>query len=45
MAKSPSHIGTTTTVRWAGGAYRRFMAHCALMFLFSALLYWRGEQV
>lgn len=23
----------------------RFMVHCALMLLFSALLYWRGEQV
>ena len=23
----------------------RFMMHCALMLVFSALLYWRGEQV
>jgi predicted PurR-regulated permease PerM len=29
----------------SGGAYRRFMMHCTLMLLFSALLYWRGEQV
>ncbi len=31
-------------VRWASGAYRALLVHCALMLLFSALLYWRGEQ-
>ncbi len=40
------YIGTTTT--WFVGRAAhigRFMVHCALMLLFSALLYWRGEQV
>ncbi len=46
MAKVRPYIGTTTT-RFVGQAAHigRFMMHCALMLLFSALLYWRGEQV
>ncbi|MTH46915.1 AI-2E family transporter YdiK [Intestinirhabdus alba] len=46
MAKLRPYIGTTTT--WFVGQAAhigRFMMHCALMLLFSALLYWRGEQV
>lgn len=46
MAKVRPYIGTTTT--WFVGQAAhigRFMVHCALMLLFSALLYWRGEQV
>lgn len=46
MAKVRPYIGTTTT--WFVGQAAhigRFMMHCALMLLFSALLYWRGEQV
>lgn len=46
MAKVRPYIGTTTT--WFVGQAAhigRFMMHCALMLLFSALLYWRGERV
>lgn len=46
MAKVRPYIGATTT--WFVGQAAhigRFMMHCALMLLFSALLYWRGEQV
>ena len=46
MAKVRPYIGTTTT--WFVGQAAhigRFMMHCTLMLLFSALLYWRGEQV
>lgn len=46
MAKVRPYIGTTTT--WFVGQAAhigRFMMHCALMLVFSALLYWRGEQV
>ncbi|MEG1248208.1 MAG: AI-2E family transporter YdiK [Citrobacter sp.] len=46
MAKVRPYIGTTTT--WFVGQAAhigRFMMHCGLMLLFSALLYWRGEQV
>ncbi|WP_050393881.1 AI-2E family transporter YdiK, partial [Salmonella enterica] len=46
MAKVRPYIGTTT-IWFVGQAAHigRFMMHCALMLLFSALLYWRGEQV
>jgi predicted PurR-regulated permease PerM len=46
MAKVRPYIGTTTT--WFVGQAAhigRFMVHCALMLLFSALLYWQGEKV
>ena len=44
--KSVLILAPPPPVRWAGGAYPgAFMVHCALMLLFSALLYWRGEQV
>lgn len=46
MAKIRPYIGTTTT--WFVGQAAhigRFMVHCGLMLLFSALLFWRGEQV
>lgn len=46
MAKVRPYIGTTTT--WFVGQAAhigRFMMHCALMLLFSALLYWQGEKV
>lgn len=46
MAKVRPYLGATTT--WFVGQAAhigRFMVHCALMLLFSALLYWRGEQV
>ena len=46
IAKVRPYIGTTTT--WFVGQAAhigRFMMHCALMLVFSALLYWRGEQV
>ena len=46
MAKVRPYIGTTTT--WFVGQAAhigRFMMHCTLMLVFSALLYWRGEQV
>jgi predicted PurR-regulated permease PerM len=46
MAKVRPYIGTTTT--WFVGQAAhigRFMMHCTLMLAFSALLYWRGEQV
>lgn len=46
MAKVHPYIGTTTT--WFVGQAAhigRFMMHCTLMLVFSALLYWRGEQV
>jgi predicted PurR-regulated permease PerM len=46
LAKVRPYVGTTTT--WFVGQAAhigRFMLHCALMLLFSALLYWRGEQV
>ncbi|SFT60895.1 Predicted PurR-regulated permease PerM [Kosakonia arachidis] len=46
MAKLRPYVGTTTT--WFVGQAAhigRFMLHSGLMLLFSALLYWRGEQV
>lgn len=46
MAKVRPYIGTTTS--WFVGQAAhigRFMMHCALMLLFSALLYWQGEKV
>ncbi|KNC09496.1 hypothetical protein AC791_12670 [Klebsiella sp. RIT-PI-d] len=46
MAKIRPYIGTTTT--WFVGQAAhigRFMMHCGLMLLFSALLYWQGERV
>lgn len=46
MAKVRPYIGATTT--WFVGQAAhigRFMMHCALMLVFSALLYWRGEHV
>lgn len=46
MAKLRPYIGATTT--WFVGQAAhigRFMMHCGLMLLFSALLYWRGETV
>ena len=46
MAKVRPYIGATTT--WFVGQAAhigRFLMHCVLMLLFSALLYWRGEQV
>ncbi len=46
MAKVRPYIGTTTT--WFVGQAAhigRFMMHCGLMLLFSALLYWQGEKV
>ena len=46
MAKVRPYIGATTT--WFVGTAAhlgRFVVHCVLMLLFSALLYWRGEQV
>lgn len=46
MAKLRPYIGATTT--WFVGQAAhigRFMLHCGLMLLFSALLYWRGEKV
>lgn len=46
LTKVRPYVGTTTT--WFVGQAAhigRFMLHCALMLLFSALLYWRGEQV
>ncbi|WP_031522387.1 AI-2E family transporter YdiK [Siccibacter colletis] len=46
MAKLRPYIGTTTTWFIGQAAHiGRFMMHCALMLLFSALLYWRGERV
>ena len=45
MAKVRPYIGTTTTGLWVRRHIGRFMMHCALMLVFSALLYWRGEQV
>ncbi len=44
MAVVCPYIGTTTT--WFVGQAAhigRFMVHCALMLLFSALLYWRED--
>jgi len=46
MAKVRPYVGATTT--WFVGTAAhlgRFVVHCVLMLLFSALLYWRGEQV
>jgi len=46
MAKVRPYVGATTA--WFVGQAAhigRFIMHCALMLLFSALLYWRGEQV
>ncbi|MGP3594154.1 AI-2E family transporter YdiK [Vagococcus sp. WN89Y] len=46
MAKLRPYVGATTT--WFVGQAAhigRFMLHCGLMLLFSALLYWRGEKV
>ncbi|RBP14942.1 AI-2E family transporter YdiK [Pseudocitrobacter faecalis] len=46
MAKVRPYIGTTTT--WFVGQAAhigRFLLHCGLMLLFSALLYWQGEKV
>ncbi len=45
MAKVRPYIGTTTTQDVGQAAYRTLSVRCALMLLFSALLYWRGEQV
>jgi predicted PurR-regulated permease PerM len=46
MAKVRPYVGTTTTWFIAQAAnIGHFMMHCTLMLLFSALLYWRGEQV
>ncbi len=46
LAKVQPYFGQTTTWFVAQAAHiGRFMLHCALMLLFSALLYWRGEQV
>lgn len=40
------YAGTTTTWFIGQAAYiGRFLIHCGLMLLFSALLYWRGERV
>lgn len=46
MAKVKPYVGTTTT--WFVGQAAhvgRFLMHCGLMLIFSALLYWRGEDV
>ncbi|HEY2455257.1 MAG TPA: AI-2E family transporter YdiK [Scandinavium sp.] len=46
MAKVRPYIGTTTT--WFVGQAAhigRFLMHCGLMLMFSALLYWQGEKV
>jgi predicted PurR-regulated permease PerM len=46
MAKVRPYIGTTTT--WFVGQAAhigKLLVYCGLMLLFSALLYWRGEQV
>jgi predicted PurR-regulated permease PerM len=46
MAKVRPYVGTTTTWFIAQAAnIGHFMMHCTLMLVFSALLYWRGEQV
>lgn len=46
MAKVRPYIGSTTTWFIGQAAHvGRLVMHCALMLLFSALLYWRGEQV
>ncbi|XTZ36713.1 AI-2E family transporter YdiK [Salmonella enterica] len=46
VTKVRPYIGTTTTWFIGQAAHiGRFMLHCGLMLLFSALLYWRGEQV
>jgi predicted PurR-regulated permease PerM len=46
MVKIRPYIGTTTT--WFVGQAAhigKLLVYCGLMLLFSALLYWRGEQV
>ena len=46
IAKVRPYIGTTTT--WFVGQAAhigKLLVYCGLMLLFSALLYWRGEQV
>ncbi|WP_039058225.1 AI-2E family transporter YdiK [Enterobacter sp. Bisph1] len=46
MSRLRPYAGATTT--WFVGQAAhigRFMLHCGLMLLFSALLYWRGEHV
>ncbi|BDH46160.1 hypothetical protein TUM12370_22040 [Salmonella enterica subsp. enterica serovar Choleraesuis] len=46
MAKVQPYIGTTT--QWFLGQAAQigsFLLHCGMMLLFSALLYWRGENV
>ncbi|VTN32082.1 membrane protein [Klebsiella pneumoniae] len=46
MAKVRPYIGTTTS--WFVGQAAhigKLLVYCGLMLLFSALLYWRGEQV
>ncbi|MEY8710311.1 hypothetical protein A9B99_18160 [Mangrovibacter phragmitis] len=46
LAKVKPYIGTTTGWFVGQAAHLgRFLMHCALMVLFSALLYWRGEDV
>lgn len=46
VAKVQPYIGTTT--QWFFGQAAHiggFLVHCALMLIFSGLLYWRGENV
>lgn len=46
MVKIRPYLGTTTT--WFVGQAAhvgKLLVYCGLMLLFSALLYWRGEQV
>ncbi|XPE55898.1 AI-2E family transporter [Shigella flexneri] len=45
MARSALILAPPPLVRRQAARIGRFMLHCALMLLFSALLYWRGEQV
>lgn len=46
LSKLQPYIGRTTGFFVAqAGYFGRFMLHLGLMLLFSALLYWRGEQV
>ncbi|NCH55608.1 AI-2E family transporter YdiK [Cronobacter muytjensii] len=46
MAKVRPYLGTTTGWFIGQAAHiGRLLMHCGLMLLFSALLYWRGEQV
>ena len=46
MAKIQPYVGQTTSFFVAqAGHFGRIVVHLALMLLFSALLYWRGERV